>query len=48
MEADDKTYMWLAIITFIALCIAGGFAFAELHELKSENVASAPRFEVAP
>ncbi len=37
MENQDKTYMWLVIIAFVALCIATGFALAELNDLKGEN-----------
>lgn len=37
MDPQDKTYMWLSIIAFIALCVATGFALAELNEFKGEN-----------
>mgnify|MGYP000279363885 FL=1 len=37
MDPQDKTYMWLAIIAFVALCIATGFALIELNEFKGEN-----------
>jgi hypothetical protein len=41
MDSNDKTYMWLAIVAFVSLCIATGFALAELNELKGENVSQA-------
>lgn len=31
--SNDKTYMVLVIITFLAFCLAIGFAFAEWSEL---------------
>ncbi|MBA3685009.1 MAG: hypothetical protein H0W72_07180 [Planctomycetes bacterium] len=34
MEENDKTYMWLMIIAFVALLVATGLALAELGELK--------------
>lgn len=37
MDNQDKTYMWLMIVAFIAMCIATGFALAELNEFKGEN-----------
>ena len=37
MENQDKTYMWLMIIAFVALVVATGFCAAELVELKAEN-----------
>jgi len=38
MENQDKTYMWLVIIAFVALCIATGFALAELNDLNGDVV----------
>jgi len=40
MENQDKTYMWLMIIAFVALCVATGFALAELNEFKGESAGS--------
>jgi hypothetical protein len=39
----DKTYMWLAIIAFVALVVASGFALIELNELKAGSQAQAAR-----
>jgi hypothetical protein len=36
MEEQDKTYMWLAIITFVGLALAIAFALIEQNELKTE------------
>jgi hypothetical protein len=34
MEEYDKTYMWLVLITFLALVVACVFSFMELNELQ--------------
>jgi len=37
MEDDDKTYMWLTIITFLAFVVGILFVTMELMEYKDEN-----------
>ena len=34
MDETDKTYMWLVLITFFALVLAGVISFVELSDLK--------------
>jgi hypothetical protein len=36
MEDQDKTYMWLAIITFVAVASAIAIALVELNDLRTE------------
>ncbi len=31
---NDKTYMWLVLITFVAFALAGIIAFVDLSELQ--------------
>ena len=37
MEEQDKIYLWLVVIAFLALLIATGFGWAEILELKDQN-----------
>jgi hypothetical protein len=46
MDNDtDKTYMFLAIITFVALAVAFGFIYAGWSELTQTSVSTAPLFQ---
>ncbi len=38
MEENDKTYMWLVIITFFGLAIAIAFSLMELSELQATDL----------
>jgi hypothetical protein len=38
---QDKVYLWLSIVTCVALIAASVFAWAELAELKDPQVISA-------
>jgi hypothetical protein len=42
MDEYDKTYMWMVVISAIALAIAIAFGWAEITELKSQEVVAAP------
>ncbi len=42
MEDYDKTYMWMTAVSFIALAVAIAFGWAEITELKSQEVVAAP------
>jgi hypothetical protein len=32
---EEKTYMWMMIIAFVAILVATGFAAMELNEMKT-------------
>jgi len=38
MEENDKTYMWLVIITFVGLALATAFSLMELSELQAPDL----------
>ncbi len=38
MEEQDKIYLWLVVIAFIALLMAMGFGWAEILDLKDQNI----------
>jgi hypothetical protein len=38
MEEQDKIYLWLVVVAFLALLIATGFGWAEILELKSQDI----------
>ena len=37
MEEQDKIYLWLVVIAFIAMLVATAFGWAEILELKSQE-----------
>ena len=42
---QDKTYMWLIVIAFVALLTATAFAFMEMQEMQNENLGLQPKVE---
>ena len=42
MDEQDKTYMWLVLITFLALIVACFFSFLEMSEMQQPVAASDP------
>jgi hypothetical protein len=38
MEEQDKIYLWLVVIAFIGLLVATAFGWAEILELKSQDI----------
>jgi hypothetical protein len=38
MEEQDKIYLWLVVIAFIAMLVATAFGWAEILELKSQDI----------
>jgi len=38
MEEQDKIYLWLVVIAFIGMLVATAFGWAEILELKSQDI----------
>jgi hypothetical protein len=38
MEEQDKIYLWLVVIAFLGLLVATGFGWAEILELRDQNI----------
>lgn len=40
MEEQDKIYLWLVVIAFIAMLVATAFGWAEILELRNQDMIS--------
>lgn len=38
MEEQDKVYLWLVVIAFVALLVATAIGWADILELKSQEL----------